>query len=86
MKAELLTGKVVLVTGGNQGPGVGVARAAAREGAAVVVAGRNAGRGEQVAADLRLTGADVTFVAADGAEVAQTQAAVADQNVIGGLG
>lgn len=86
MKAELLTGKVVLVSGGTQGPGAGMARAAAGEGAAVVVAGRNAGRGEQVAADLRLTGADATVVAADVAEVAPAQAAVADQNVIGGLG
>ena len=36
----LLTDKVVLVSGGTQGVGAGVARAAAREGAAVAVTGR----------------------------------------------
>jgi NAD(P)-dependent dehydrogenase (short-subunit alcohol dehydrogenase family) len=36
----LLTERVVLVSGGTQGVGAGVARAAAREGATVVVTGR----------------------------------------------
>ena len=36
----LLTDKVVLVSGGTQGVGAGVARAAAAEGAAVAVTGR----------------------------------------------
>ena len=36
----LLTDKVVLVSGGTQGVGAGVAQAAAREGAAVAVTGR----------------------------------------------
>lgn len=75
---ELLTGKVVLISGGTQGLGAGIARAAAREGATVVVAGRNAERGEQVAGGLRDTGADAVFVAADVSEVAQAQGAVAD--------
>ena len=48
---DLLTGKVLLISGGTQGLGAAIARAAAREGAAVVIAGRNAGRGESVVAD-----------------------------------
>ncbi len=40
---DLLTGKVILISGGTQGLGAGIARAAAREGATLVVAGRNAG-------------------------------------------
>ena len=45
----LLVDKVVLVSGGSQGLGAGIARAAAREGGTVVVTGRNAERGEAVA-------------------------------------
>lgn len=74
---DLLTGKVLLVSGGTQGLGAGIARAAVREGAAVVVSGRNAGHGEQVAAELRATGADASFVRTDISDVAQAQAAVA---------
>ena len=55
---DLLTGKVLLVSGGTQGLGAGVARTAAREGATLVVAGRNAERGERVAAESRAAGAD----------------------------
>jgi len=36
----LLTQRVVLVSGGSQGVGAGIARAAAREGTAVMVTGR----------------------------------------------
>ena len=42
---DLLTGKVLLISGGTQGLGAGIARAAAREGATLVLAGRNAGQG-----------------------------------------
>ena len=74
---DLLTGKVLLVSGGTQGLGAGIARAAVREGAAVVVSGRNARHGEQVAAELRATGAEASFVRTDVSDVAQAQAAVA---------
>ncbi len=74
---DLLAGKVVLVSGGTQGLGAGIARAAAREGATVVVTGRNAERGEQVAAELREGGADASFVRADVSDVAQARGAVA---------
>ena len=54
---DLLTGKVVLVSGGTQGLGAGIARAAAREGATLVLTGRNAEHGEKVAAELQTAGA-----------------------------
>ena len=39
-----LSGRVAIVTGGNGGIGLGMARGLARAGAKVVVAGRNARR------------------------------------------
>jgi 2-deoxy-D-gluconate 3-dehydrogenase len=47
-----LTGRVAIVTGGNGGIGLGMARGLARAGAAVVVAGRNAGKNEAAVAEL----------------------------------
>jgi NAD(P)-dependent dehydrogenase (short-subunit alcohol dehydrogenase family) len=73
---DLLTGKVILISGGTQGLGAGIARAAAREGATVVLAGRNAARGEQVVAEIAAEGAVGSFVRADITEVAQAVAAV----------
>jgi len=72
----LLDGKVVLVSGGTQGLGAGIARAAAPEGAAIAVAGRNDERGDQVAAALRDGGADAIYVHCDVSEVEQIRAAV----------
>ncbi|GAA2165995.1 NAD(P)-dependent dehydrogenase (short-subunit alcohol dehydrogenase family) [Humibacillus xanthopallidus] len=74
---DLLRGKVLLVSGGTQGLGAGIARAAAREGATLVLAGRNSDRGEAVAAELRGTGTDAVFVRADIGNVPEAQAAVA---------
>jgi NAD(P)-dependent dehydrogenase (short-subunit alcohol dehydrogenase family) len=68
----LLDGKVVLVSGGTQGVGAGVARAAVREGAQVVVTGRRQELGEKAAADI-----GALFVRADVADVASAQASVA---------
>src|SRR5215211_2037722 len=73
----LLTDKVVLVSGGTQGVGAGVAQAAAREGAAVAVTGRRREPGEALAAELRAAGAKALFVQADVADVAQAQKSVA---------
>src|SRR5919206_2069354 len=72
----LLTDKVVLVSGGTQGVGAGVARAAAREGAAVAVSGRRREPGEALAAELVAAGAKALFVRADVADVAQAQGSV----------
>ena len=72
-----LTGKVLLISGGTQGLGAGIARTAAREGAALVLTGRNAEHGERVAAELQNTGADALFVRTDIVDVLQARAAVA---------
>jgi len=73
---DLLTGKVMLISGGTQGLGAAIARAAVREGAVVVISGRNDERGEKVAAELRATGADASFVHADVSDVTQAQGSV----------
>src|ERR1700712_1149049 len=73
---RLLMGKVLLVSGGTQGLGAGIARAAATEGATVVVAGRNAERGEHVATEIRASGGEASYVRADITDVDQARAAV----------
>jgi NAD(P)-dependent dehydrogenase (short-subunit alcohol dehydrogenase family) len=72
----LLDDRVLLVSGGTQGVGAGVARAAAREGATVAVTGRRRELGEKLVAELREAGAAALFVAADVADVAQARASV----------
>jgi NAD(P)-dependent dehydrogenase (short-subunit alcohol dehydrogenase family) len=72
----LLPERVVLVSGGTQGLGEAIARAAAREGAAVVVSGRRPEPGEKLVAELQDAGAEAHFVAADVADVASAQASV----------
>ena len=73
-----LAGLVVLVSGGTQGVGAGVARAAVGAGAHVVVSGRRPDVGEAFAAELRDLGdAEALFVPADVADVASAQASVA---------
>jgi NAD(P)-dependent dehydrogenase (short-subunit alcohol dehydrogenase family) len=73
---DLLAGRIVLISGGTQGLGAGIARAAAREGATLVVAGRNAAHGEQVVAELAAAGAEASYVQADITDVDQAVAAV----------
>jgi len=68
----LLDGRIVLVSGGTQGVGAGVARAAVREGATVAVSGRRQELGEKIAAEI-----GAFFVRADVADVQQAQASVA---------
>jgi NAD(P)-dependent dehydrogenase (short-subunit alcohol dehydrogenase family) len=73
----LLPERVVLISGGTQGLGAGIARAAAREGALVAVLGRRPEPGEALAAELARSGSKALFVQADVADVAQAQAGVA---------
>jgi NAD(P)-dependent dehydrogenase (short-subunit alcohol dehydrogenase family) len=72
----LLGSKVVLVSGGTQGVGAGVARAAVREGAAVALLGRNRERGETLVAELTATGAAASFVPTDVADPVAVSASV----------
>jgi NAD(P)-dependent dehydrogenase (short-subunit alcohol dehydrogenase family) len=75
----LLDGMVALVSGGTQGLGAAVARAAVRNGADVVVTGRRKDVGEHFAADLAArSGRKVRYVQADAADVGQGRAAVAE--------
>lgn len=59
-----LSGKVVLVSGGTQGLGAAIVRAAAEAGAQVMFSGRNAEKGKALAAQFDAAH-PVTFVAAD---------------------
>ncbi|MDR6118891.1 NAD(P)-dependent dehydrogenase (short-subunit alcohol dehydrogenase family) [Aeromicrobium sp. SORGH_AS981] len=70
-----LDDRVVLVSGGTQGVGLAIARAALREGARVVVTGRRADVGEAAVADLSALG-DARFVRCDVADIDECRAAV----------
>jgi len=74
MAEPLLTDRIVLVSGGTQGVGGGIARAAVAEGATVVVTGRRPDVGEAFAESL---GPAASFVACDVADVDQALGAVA---------
>jgi 2-dehydro-3-deoxy-D-gluconate 5-dehydrogenase len=72
-----LSAKVALVTGGNGGIGLGIARGLAAAGASVMIAGRNAAKSEAAAAELRSAGGKVAVFTGDVSttEVAQTMVA-----------
>ena len=53
MKSFDLSGRVAIVTGGNGGIGLGMARGLAAAGAKVVVAGRNAQKSAAAAKEIR---------------------------------
>ena len=63
MKLFDLGGKVAIVTGGNGGIGLGMARGLAAAGAAVVVAGRNAEKNAAAVAELKELGARAVAIA-----------------------
>ena len=60
-----LSGRVAIVTGGNGGIGLGMARGLGEAGATVVIAGRDKEKSESAAAELRKTGAKVAGIVAD---------------------
>jgi 2-deoxy-D-gluconate 3-dehydrogenase len=66
-----LTGRAALVTGGNGGIGLGMARGLAEAGAAIAIAGRNQAKSEAAAAELTKLGAKTAVVAGDVADEAQ---------------
>lgn len=72
----LLQDRTVLVNGGTQGVGAGIARKAAAEGAVVTVTGRRPGKGEALVAELAAEGHEVSFVRADLADPAQARGSV----------
>jgi 2-dehydro-3-deoxy-D-gluconate 5-dehydrogenase len=72
-----LKGRVGLVTGGNGGIGLGLARGLAKAGAAVMVAGRNADKNAAAVAELRALGAEADAVIVDVTDEASVNAMVA---------
>lgn len=78
LHSPLLANKVVLVSGGTQGRGAGIAAAAVNAGASVAVTGRREAFGARIAEQLaRRSGRDALFFRADVADVTQAQASVA---------
>ncbi len=72
-----LKGKVAVVTGGNGGIGLGMARGIASLGAVIVIAGRNADKAAAALAALRDAGAEAVFIAADVTRKAECGALIA---------
>src|ERR1051325_6267114 len=76
-----LTDRVAIVTGGNGGSGLGMARGLASAGAQVVVAGRNRDKSLRAVAELDVVGrggalaieVDVTYEASVAAPIGQTE-------------
>jgi 2-deoxy-D-gluconate 3-dehydrogenase len=65
MKLFDLAGKVAIVTGGNGGIGLGMARGLAQAGAAVVLAGRNVGKSSDAVKELEAAGVKAAMVKVD---------------------
>ena len=76
MKLFDLVGKVAVVTGGNGGIGLGMARGLAQAGAAVVVAARNAEKSAAAVTELEALGVKSAFVALDVADPVSCRAMV----------
>ncbi|HEX4993597.1 MAG TPA: SDR family NAD(P)-dependent oxidoreductase, partial [Methylomirabilota bacterium] len=71
-----LKGRVAVVTGGNGGIGLGMARGLAGAGAAVVVSGRNAEKSRGAVAELTKLGAAAVAIEADVADEGAVNALV----------
>jgi 2-dehydro-3-deoxy-D-gluconate 5-dehydrogenase len=75
-----LSGRVAVVTGGNGGIGLGIARGLARAGAQVVVAARNAEKSDAAVLEIRSAGHLALSIAVDVTDSASVQA-LADQTI-----
>jgi 2-deoxy-D-gluconate 3-dehydrogenase len=79
-----LTGKVAIVTGGNGGIGLGMARGLADAGATIAIVGRNAAKSDAAVAEFQPRGAKAISVVADVTDKAAVAAMV--ERVQGELG
>ncbi len=77
-KAFDLTGKVGLVTGGNGGIGLGMARAMAQAGASVAIWGTNAQKNDKARAELEAFGGEVLALQCDVGDEKAVDAAFAE--------
>jgi 2-deoxy-D-gluconate 3-dehydrogenase len=74
-----LSGKVAIVTGGNGGIGLGMARGLAAAGARILIVGRNTEKSETAARDLReASGVEIQVATADVADPADCQRIAAE--------
>ncbi|MET0906645.1 MAG: glucose 1-dehydrogenase [Tardiphaga sp.] len=73
-----LTGRVALVTGGNGGIGLGMARGLAAAGASIVIAGRNQAKSEAAVTELSTSGAKAIALTVDVNDNNAVKAMVAD--------
>jgi 2-dehydro-3-deoxy-D-gluconate 5-dehydrogenase len=69
-----LTGRVAIVTGGNGGIGLGMARGLADAGASLLIAARNPAKSAAAEAELRAAGASVSSVEVDVLDAASIRA------------
>ena len=66
-----LKDKRALITGGTSGMGIGTARSMAEKGATVIISGRDETRGTGAAEEIRASGHDAQFIAADLSELSE---------------
>jgi 2-deoxy-D-gluconate 3-dehydrogenase len=71
-----LSGKVALVTGGNGGIGLGMARGLVQAGAAIAIAARNRTKADAALAELRGLGARAAFIELDVLDEASCRGAI----------
>lgn len=72
-----LSGKVAIVTGGNSGIGLGMAKGLAEAGASVVIAARNEEKSQEAVKNLQDSGASAIFSYCDVTDAASIKATVA---------